>query len=331
MNNVNLKTILNEYERKRNYEINALETRRNELYQQIPRLQQIDSELSSSSISTAKNLIKFNNPNLIYKLQEHIKNLKEEKKTILKSIGKDELYLSLHYDCNLCKDTGYIIEGFKTVKCNCLKQKLFNLEYNKSNISNLSEQNFSKFKSTIYSNTVDKEKYKSDISPRENIEIIKKICINFIKNFDNEKEKNLLFTGNTGLGKTFLSSCIANEILKKGKTVLYQTAPVMFDTIINYRFGKTTSNIYNSLLDVDLLIIDDLGTESMNSMKFSELFNIINTRLLNQNSHCTKTIISTNLSLQNLFNSYDERIVSRFVGNYNICRFFGDDIRFIKK
>ena len=84
MNNVNLKTILNEYERKRNYEINALETRRNELYQQIPRLQQIDSELSSSSISTAKNLIKFNNPNLIYKLQENIKNLKEEKKTILK-------------------------------------------------------------------------------------------------------------------------------------------------------------------------------------------------------------------------------------------------------
>ena len=331
MNNVNLRTILNDYERKRIYEINALENRRNELYSQIPRLQQIDSELSSSSISVAKNLIKSNNPNLINKLQENINNLKEEKKSILKSIGKDESYLSIHYDCNLCKDTGYITEGFKTIKCNCLKQKIFDLEYNKSNITNLSGQNFSTFKSTVYSNIVDKNKYNSDISPRDNIELIKKICVNFIENFDNKNEKNLLFTGNTGLGKTFLSSCIANEILKKGKTDLYQTSPVMFDTIIDYRFGKNTSNIYNNLLDVDLLIIDDLGTESMNSMKFSELFNIINTRLLNQNNHCTKTIISTNLSLQNLFHSYDERIISRFIGNYNICRFFGDDIRFIKK
>ena len=104
----------------------------------------------------------------------------------------------------------------------------------------------------------------------------------------------------------------------------------MLDTILNYRFGKDTSStdIYNNILDVDLLIIDDLGTEYMNSMKFTELFNVINTRLLNQNSHITKTIISTNLNLQNLFSTYDERIVSRLVGSYNICRFFGDDIRF---
>lgn len=331
MNNLNLKTILNDYERKRIYEINALELRKNELYSQNPRLQQIDSELSSSSISIAKNLIKFKDPSLLNNLNNTINNLKEEKKSILKSLGKDESYLKVHYDCDVCKDTGYITEGFKTVKCNCLKQKIFNLEYNKSNISNLENQNFSRFKSTFYSETVDKQKYKSEISPRENIEIIKKISMHFIKNFDDPKEKNLLFTGNTGLGKTFLSSCIANEILKKGKTVLYQTSPIMFDTIIDYRFGKNDTNIYNSLLDVDLLIIDDLGTESMNSMKFSEFFNIVNTRLLNQNNHCTKTIISTNLSLQNLFQSYDERIVSRFIGNYNICRFFGDDIRFISK
>ena len=194
MNNVNLRTILNDYERKRIYEINALENRRNELYSQIPRLQQIDSELSSSSISVAKNLIKSNNPNLINKLQENINNLKEEKKSILKSIGKDESYLSIHYDCNLCKDTGYITEGFKTIKCNCLKQKIFDLEYNKSNITNLSDQNFSTFKSTVYSNIVDKNKYNSDISPRDNIELIKKICVNFIENFDNKNEKNLLFT-----------------------------------------------------------------------------------------------------------------------------------------
>ena len=203
MDNVNLRTILNDYERKRIYEISALENRRNELYNQIPRLRQIDSELSSSSISVAKNLIKFNNPNLLNKLQENIQNLKEQKKSILKSIGKDESYLNIHYDCNLCKDTGYITEGFKTIKCNCLKQKIFDLEYNKSNISNLSEQNFSNFKSTVYSNAVDKEKYKSDISPRENIEIIKKICIKFIENFDTKDEKNLLFTGDPGSPRDF--------------------------------------------------------------------------------------------------------------------------------
>ena len=137
-----------------------------------------------------------------------------------------------------------------------------------------------------------------------------------------------MFIGNTGLGKTFLSSAIANEMLKKGKNVLYQTASVMLDSIIDYRFGKTNdSNILKSILNVDLLIIDDLGTENPNNLRSSELFNIINTRLLNQNK-VTKTIISTNLNLRNLYSNYDERIVSRFIGNYDICYFFGEDIRF---
>ena len=91
------------------------------------------------------------------------------------------------------------------------------------------------------------------------------------------------------------------------------------------------NNFYQSILDCDLLIIDDLGTESLNSMKLSELFTILNTRILNLNSKITKTIISTNLSLQNLFNTYDERIVSRIIGNYDICYFFGEDIRFKQK
>ena len=206
------------------------------------------------------------------------------------------------------------------------------MEYNKSNIYNLKNQNFENFALNLYSDDINPEKYKSKISPRENIILIKGICLSFIENFDDPNEKNLLFTGNTGLGKTFLSSCIANELIKKGKTILYQTAPVMLDTVIDYRFNKQncSPDIYYNILNADLLIIDDLGTESMNNIKFTELFNIINTRLLNQNK-TTKTIISTNLSLQNLFSNYDERIVSRIVGNYNICYFFGDDIRFKKK
>ena len=328
MNNTNLKKLLNEYERKRIQEENDLQYRKNELYNSYPRLQEIDNELSSLAISTAKELIKKNNKEILNNLNTSIENLKNEKKDLLFSIGKDYSYLTPNYECPLCKDTGYITNNYETKMCNCLKQKLFNIEYNKSNFSNLENQNFSTFDSTVYSSIVDKVKFGSDKSPRKNIEIIKQISLNFINNFDDLNEKNLLFTGNTGLGKTFLSSCIANEILKKQKTVLYQTAPIMLDSIIDYRFGKNSTNIYNNILDVDLLIIDDLGTECINNMKFTELFNIINTRLLNQNNKATKTIISTNLSIQNLFNSYDERIVSRLIGNYNICRFYGEDLRF---
>ena len=178
---------------------------------------------------------------------------------------------------------------------------------------------------------VDVQKYNAKISPRKNIENIKNIALKFVQEFDNPEEKNLLFTGNTGLGKTFLSNCIAKEILSKGKTVLYQTAPIMLDSIIDYRFGKSDfSDIYNNIINVDLLIIDDLGAETLNSFKVSELFNIINSRLLMQDKHITKTIISTNLNMNNLMDTYSERIFSRLASYYNVCRFFGEDIRLNK-
>ena len=119
--------------------------------------------------------------------------------------------------------------------------------------------------------------------------------------------------------------------MKKGKTVLYQTAPVLLETVIDYKMSKQknyTENVLKSVLESDLLIIDDLGTESLNSMKLSELFNIINTRILNLNQKITKTIISTNLSIKDIFNNYEERIGSRIAGYYDIYCFFGDDLRF---
>ena len=124
----------------------------------------------------------------------------------------------------------------------------------------------------------------------------------FIENFDNLDEKSLLFVGNTGLGKTYMSNAIANELLKKGKTVLYQTAPVLLETIIDNKFNKyknhNADSFYKNVLNVDLLIIDDLGTESINTLTVSELFTIINTRILNLNNKPTKTIISTNFSIE---------------------------------
>lgn len=333
MNNSNLKNLLNEYDKKRMQAILDSEHRKELLYKENPRLSEIDNILTHEAIRTSKLLISNNDNSLLNELNDKIKQLKDEKIKILNSLGKDENYLKPKYECSICNDTGYITKNYSSIMCNCLKQKLFDIEYNKSNIYNLKNQNFDNFSLLFYSDKIDEEKYNSKLSPKQNIELIKKISMNFIDNFDNPSEKNLLFTGNTGLGKTFLSSCIANELLKKGKTILYQTAPVMLDTIIDYRFGKenVSKDMYENILNVDLLIIDDLGTESINNMKFSELFNIINTRLLNSNNKVIKTIISTNLSLENLFNTYDERLVSRFIGNYNICYFFGEDIRFKNK
>ncbi len=128
-----------------------------------------------------------------------------------------------------------------------------------------------------------------------------------------------------------MSNCIAKELLKKGKTVLYQTAPVLLESIIDYKMSKqkdSSDNIYKSVLESDLLIIDDLGTESLNSMKLSELFTILNARLLNLNNKITKTIISTNLNINEIFNNYEERIGSRIAGYYDIYYFFGEDLRF---
>lgn len=331
MNSI-LKNILNQYSQKKSKAEFEAEVRKQELYKKYPELQEVDNKLTTLAISTAKSLINNNDKNLLDNLNKNIENLKEKKKNILKSLNLSEDYFLPHYECSICKDSGYITNpDYSTSMCSCLKQRLYDEQYNKSNMSNLDIQNFNNFSDLLYSDKADENKYHTTLSPRENINLIKNICMEFIKNFDDKNQKNLLFTGNTGLGKTFLSSCIANELIKAGKNVLYQTSPVMLDSIIDYRFGKNKdANILDSILNVDLLIIDDLGTECINNMKFTELFNIINTRLLNQNK-ITKTIISTNLSLKNLYSAYDERIVSRIVGNYDICYFFGDDIRFKKR
>ena len=332
VSNAVLKELLNTYDKKQMDAVHDLETRKNELYARIPRLKEIENELNSYAIQSAKAILSNPNNNTIEQLQAKVNTLKEERINILKKDGKDLSYLSPKYECSKCNDTGYITENGRSSMCSCLKQKILDIEYNDSNIGNLDRENFKKFNINLYSDEVNEEKYNSDISPRDNIKIIGKEVKKFIKNFDNPDEKNLLFSGGTGLGKTFLSNCIVAELLSQGKTVLYQTAPVMLDTLISEMFSKDSDHTFSkNLLTVDLLVIYDLGTETMNSMKFTELYKIINTRLLNQNGKITKTIISTNLDLQGLFRTYDERIVSRFIGNYNIYRFFGDDIRFKKK
>ncbi len=329
MNN-NLKSLLIEYDQKRSNAINKANLKKEEFYSKHSDVEKIDNEIKQLSIDAIKFSL-LNDKEKLKSINKEIQNAQVKRNNLVEKYGANLKDFNPQFECKKCKDTGYVSTESGNELCSCIKQKLYNLSFNESNIYNLKNQCFDNFDLNVYSNKVDKEKYNSSISPRENINRILKSCHNFIDNFDDAKENNLLFCGNTGLGKTFLSSCIANELIKKGKVVLYQTAPIMLDKIIDYKFGKSDDDIVKSIYNADLLIIDDLGSETKNNLKITELFNIINSRLLNQNNKITKTIISTNLSLQDLYDTYEERIVSRIIGNYNACYFYGEDIRLQKK
>ena len=185
MNSAILTNILKDYERKRNFAEKELEERKQKLYEENPRLQEIETELSKLGIATAKSLILKNDPKLLDELKVETEKLKKEKTSILKKLKLPEDYLQPSYSCKVCKDTGYITEDYSSKMCNCLKQQIFNFEYNKSNIANLQSQNFENFSLEKYSDVANKEKYGSDISPRENMKLVRNICDKFIENFDN--------------------------------------------------------------------------------------------------------------------------------------------------
>ena len=326
-----LSKLLLEYDqKKRKAELDS-EKRKEQLYIKYPRLQEIETELNNFAINVAKNIL--TGSSSLNDLTMKVSALNVEKQKIFNENKIPNNYLEPAYECSICGDTGYIqSDSFASSLCSCIKQKLLDISYNKSNISNLDKENFDTFRPEVFSDEISHEKYKMNISPRQNMLSIRQKCIDFVENFDNQDTHNLLFTGNTGLGKTFMSNCIANELIKKGKNVLYQTAPVLLDSVIDTKMSKcktpSQDDFYKNVLEADLLIIDDLGTECLNSMKLSELFTILNTRLLNLNNKVTKTIISTNLNINNIFKNYEERIGSRIAGFYDIYYFFGDDLRF---
>ena len=330
MTDKNLDSLLSEYEEKRRKANMEVEANISKLYTQFPILENIDDEINKYSINKTKSILNGKGDTKNFDIE--IENLKLKKEKFIKEKKIDVNLFKPNYECKICNDTGYVQdEKNKTIMCSCLKQKLLNLAYNKSNLSDIKNENFDNFNINLFSDEANAKKYKIKSSPRQNIINIKKECLKFIDNFDNLEEKNLFFCGNTGLGKTYMSNAIANEILKRGKTVLYQTAPVLLETVIDSKFNRyknqNVDSFYKNVLTVDLLIIDDLGTENINSMTVSELFTILNTRLLNLNNKPTKTIISTNLSIEQIFKIYEERIGSRIAGYYNIFQFVGEDLR----
>ncbi|QJA09783.1 ATP-binding protein [Romboutsia sp. CE17] len=323
-----LREILVSYERKRDKAESDLEDRKRDVYNQIPEIKAIDDEVSKLGLKLARLVLTnpSNKDEIINESQIKMSELKSKKDILLKQYKVPEWYLDIQYHCPICKDRGFLENGHK---CNCLKQEIINDAYKMSNLSRVLEsQNFSTLDTSIFS----REKVPgANISPYENILEIVSICELFIMHFDKDNDENLLFYGDTGLGKTFMCNCIAKALLDKGYLVIYQTAFKMFEVIEDYKFKNSDSHIskdnYENLFDCDLLIIDDLGTELTNSFTNSELFNIINTRLLSGK----KTIISTNLSPMQLGSEYAQRIFSRVFDRFKMVKFIGKDLRWENK
>lgn len=325
----NIKRIYENKKLKRNI---IIEEKKHELFEKFPEIKLKEDEITKLAVEASKKMIfsTEEEKNVIQKnMEKEIKSIRKEIKALYKENGIPLNYLEPKYDCVDCMDTGFIEKDGKFIKCKCYNQLEALQISNISNIYNIEKENFTTFDSSYYSDESDKERYGSSISPRQNIEKIRKNVEEFIDNFETTEDSGLLFSGKPGLGKTFMSNCIAKEILEKGHSVIYLTLSKLLDTAIKFKFSSNQSEsneLYRKIYNVDLLIIDDAGTENMNSQRKEELFEIINGRILNNK----KTIISTNLSINDLYENYDERVISRIIGKYKKYKFFGDDIRLKK-
>lgn len=234
--------------------------------------------------------------------------------SLLEKHGLPHDHLDTKYSCSKCRDTGYI-DG---KMCSCLIQTVRRLEFAQLNsLSPLSLCTFDSFNTDYYPD-----------SSKERMRHIFDICKSFAETFPNDT-KGLLFSGGTGLGKTHLSLAVANSVMQKGFGVIYGSIQNLLNKIENERFGRESSgsDSLKTILDCDLLILDDLGAEFSTQFTVSVLYQIINTRLLTE----TPTIISTNLSPSELEKKYGARIISRISGNYRMLGFQGNDIRLLRK
>lgn len=327
MYNRALKDLLIEYEKKKDRAIYEQRVRTEKVYNKVPDVKKIDKAILETGLLISKAIIE--NPEnyelKLEKVKEEMERLKMEKAYLLTENNIPLSYLDINYECSTCEDTGYLPQGDQ---CNCLKQALINKAYQMSNIKNvLEKENFQTFNIDIFPDeTLEGE----TMTPRENMENISSISEGFVINFDEDNEENLLFYGTTGLGKTFMCNCIAKALLDKNKMVIYQTAFKILEIIERRRFGRDSDRFndweYDLLFDADLLIIDDLGTELSNAFTNAEIFNIVNTRLING----TKTIISTNLTPKEISDIYTDRVFSRVLERFIPLRFFGPDLRYYR-
>ncbi len=325
MNKQILENIMTEYNKKRLRAAHNADVKKEKLYESIPEFKDADDAIKLLSIRLSK-LFLSRPDNLneeVLKLKEEIDRLKKYKTDIYTRYNLAENYLDIEYECKKCNDTGYYDDG---KKCSCLNKQIISSLYSMSNMEcMLGKENFDTFDINVFSN----ETYKNEkLTPRQNMYYILEISEDFCSNF-HDSNMNLLLYGSTGLGKTFMCNCIAKALINREISVLYQTSFSLFEIVENHKFNKqneSEENLinYNMIFECELLIIDDLGTEVSNSFTNAELFNIINERLINNK----RIIISTNLSLEQLRDTYSDRITSRIFNNFVPLKFYGDDLRY---
>jgi DNA replication protein DnaC len=309
--------IMREYDNQRLENMHALNARIQGVYDRFPEIRQIDTQISDLAENFAQSFTKEH----VMSFEEYRRKLAElrmEKEALLKCYRIDPEMLQMQYRCPDCKDTGYI----DNEKCHCFKQRIIDEMYQQSNLREiLKAENFSTLSYRYY-----------DAENMEKMQIAIETCKNFAENFDKTFE-NILLCGTVGIGKTFLSNCIAKEVLDKGHSVLYLSAFQLFDLMAKNSFSgnapkeSSVAKQYPHIFESDLLIIDDLGTELANSFTMTGFFLVINERILRKNS----TLISTNLSPEEILTTYTERCASRIISNYTMLKLSGSDIRLKKK
>ena len=309
--------IMRDYDNRRLENMHELHTRTAEIYQKIPQLKSLDEEISGLAESYADSFVSKNGMDFA-QFQRQLADLRLQKETLLKCARISPDALKMQYRCPDCEDTGYI----GSERCHCLRQRIIDEMYQQSNLREiLSTENFSTLSYQYY-----------DPDCLEKMKVAVEACKNFAKNFDKTFE-NILLCGTVGIGKTFLSNCIAKEVLDSGHSVLYLSAFQLFDLMAKNSFSgnrgreENITQQYPHIFESDLLIIDDLGTELANSFTVAGFFLVINERILNKKS----TLISTNLSPEEILTTYTDRTYSRIISNYTMMKLSGSDIRLKKK
>lgn len=317
LNNSQYDAIMREYEQRRLDAKHILDEHKEEVYDIIPEYKKLDESISNIAMESAARVLEGDKAALD-EMKNKINEITKRQETLLSDFAFPSDYLEMKYTCPDCKDTGYI-DGTK--KCHCLIQQINRVLYKQSNIEDiLKVENFANLSYDYY---LDSE-----------LDQMKKIigeCKDFVNSFDDEYT-NILLLGAIGVGKTYLSNCIAKELLDTGHSVVYFTAINLFDTLSQYVFHQDTApddiaDIHKGIFECDLLVIDDLGTETLSSFVSSQLFLILNERDIRHKS----TVISANLDLQMFAERYSERNFSRLFGNFKVIRPDIQDIRIKKR
>lgn len=294
------------------------------IYGQYPRVQQLDGEIRRTMAEVMACAFRHGTDpsEAIVQVRQKNQALQRERASILNQAGYGSEYLSEGPMCKKCSDTGYVGEKM----CTCL-EKLCQEEQRKELTSLLSSSlgSFDDFELKYYSEIRDPN---FGISPREQMEMIYETAVNYARKFS-LRSRSLLMNGGTGLGKTFLSACIARQVVSLGYSVVYDTAIHVFSCLEKQKFGGATeeeNRMAQRIMECDLLILDDLGTEMQTSFVSPALYSVINGRILEGRP----SIISTNLSLGELSRRYTPQIASRLMGEYVNLMFMGQDIRLQK-